>query len=374
MMIPNWLQRSLVIVCLLGLALAGDAAELQYSITGLPYCYDQNYSNYYSGNVYGVNNLGQPVGRGRVPVYDIYTRMHACTWINGTWIDIGAPIDYHTSETYAINDAGQIAGKYLSNAVIWQDDSNVFLPGLSSGDAAATVLNESGGIAGWATTTAGYAHAVVWRDNATIDLGTLGGNNSYTTGINESGQVCGYSEVTPNASGSRGFIWQDGQRQTIQGPSGFIGSRAQGINDLGQVIGYSYKMVANPGGGFVQYYQAWIWQNGSYTDLGPLPGKTSCIPYAINNSGWIIGDSDGVPFLWKDGTMYDLRSMIRDYNTWYLYNATAISDSGYIVGDCSVAGGAYGSYVLQIVPEPCSILTILAGTAGTAVLALRRKK
>jgi probable HAF family extracellular repeat protein len=74
-----------------------------------------------------------------------------------------------------------------------------------------------------------------------------------------------------------------------------------------------------------QYYTA--------TDLGTLPGQTYSNAIGINNSGLIIGNTDGVAFRYSGGVMTALVAPLGgnpyvNYSTW----ATAVNGSGLIVG------------------------------------------
>src|SRR5262245_48974947 len=101
------------------------------------------------------------------------------------------------------------------------------------------------------------------------------------------------------------------------------GSDATSINDLGQVVG-----VEN--GAYASETHAWIYDNGTLTDLGTL-GGTYAYPYAINNSGQIVGQSSTASgahhaFLYQSGTMTDLGT----FGASSSY-AVAINNSGQIV-------------------------------------------
>jgi probable HAF family extracellular repeat protein len=72
------------------------------------------------------------------------------------------------------------------------------------------------------------------------------------------------------------------------------------------------------------------------TDLGTLGGNYSS-PFAINNLGQIVGDSltaDGstLAFLWQNGVMVDLNTLLSPDSGWVLNNARFINDAGRVVG------------------------------------------
>src|SRR5690242_5847942 len=103
-----------------------------------------------------------------------------------------------------------------------------------------------------------------WRAKAEYiitDLGSLDGYPIIATDINASGQVVGYSisDVTP----------------------------------------YSYTM-----------YHAFLYSNGTMTDLTPGIGHASSQAYSINNSGQVTGtaflNGASSAFLYSNGTLIDL--------------------------------------------------------------------
>ena len=86
------------------------------------------------------------------------------------------------------------------------------------------------------------------------------------------------------------------------------------------------------------YSHAFLYSNGTMTDLGTLPGGLDSEGYGINASGQVVGyseinsGSDIRAFLYSNGTMTDLNSLIDPACGWTLLDAYAINDSGQIVG------------------------------------------
>jgi probable HAF family extracellular repeat protein len=145
------------------------------------------------------------------------------------------------------------------------------------------------------------------------------------------------------------------------------------INATGQITGYSYttaeiqipcppspdypkqkKCFENP-------YHAFLWSNGTLTDLGTLGGNFSQ-GVAINRSGEIVGTSNtkagpADAFLWNGG-----RSMT-DIGTWA---PAGINDSGQIAGECYNAAGPclYSNGTLTQLPNPTSFPSEGCGAVG----------
>jgi probable HAF family extracellular repeat protein len=148
----------------------------------------------------GVNDSTHVVGVGAVG-----SVIRGFLWRNGTMVDLGALSGQVTSEAYAINNNGLIAGKSNFYPVIWRYDvanaSSVptiqqlpIPPGFFS--AQPTSVNASGDVAGYAGSPSIDAHAVLWRNGQAIDLGIWpGGTYSVANGINNLGQIVGTGTV-----------------------------------------------------------------------------------------------------------------------------------------------------------------------------------
>jgi probable HAF family extracellular repeat protein len=102
-------------------------------------------------------------------------------------------------------------------------------------------------------------------------------------------------------------------------------------------------------------------------DLGTLSGGFSAA-LDINNRGQIVGDSNNRAFLYQDGSMYDLNSLIDPSSGWVLESASAINDSGQIVGYGINSLGQEHAFLLSQIPEPTMLLPL-----GLVALALKRK-
>jgi len=70
-------------------------------------------------------------------------------------------------------------------------------------------INDSGQIAGQASTPGGQYHAFLYNDGKMIDLGTLGGASSSAYDINESGQIVGNADTSGGQS--HAFLYSGGK-------------------------------------------------------------------------------------------------------------------------------------------------------------------
>jgi probable HAF family extracellular repeat protein len=114
---------------------------------------------------------------------------------------------------------------------------------------------------------------------------------------------------------------------------------AFGINDLGQVVGYSQSTLG---------IRAFMWQSGTLTDLGVLPGGNDSVAVGINNSGQVVGrssssDGDRAVF-WEAGTIASLGILPGASGR---SEATAINDAGQITGWSDTATGASHAFLFQ---------------------------
>ena len=120
-----------------------------------------------------------------------------------------------------------------------------------------------------------------------MDLGNLGGViTNYAAGINSRGEVIGSSDLAGNATG-HAFLWTKHKgMQDLGTLSGDVSSSAFGINEEGQVVGVSCDASGN--------CRAFLWQDGVMTDLNTLvcQGTSLYLTYGgdINDRGEIAGE------------------------------------------------------------------------------------
>jgi probable HAF family extracellular repeat protein len=233
---------------------------------------------------------------------------------------------------FGLNDNGQAvlsAGLY-SNGVVTALGMNGY------------AINASGQVAG-ETTTAG--HAALYSNGVVTDLGVLpGGNmangNTEAFGINSSAQVVG---LGLNGTGTiDAFSYSNGTMTDLGWLPGaaaaMLSSEAYAVNDSGLITGISVSSANTP----LPTYDAFIYDHGTYTDLGPGAA------YAINAGGQITGvlttdpaasEGDTTPvtghaFLYDNGTTADLGVLKGGtISIGYALNAT-----GQVVGNSNLTG------------------------------------
>ncbi len=160
-----------------------------------------------------------------------------------------------------------------------------------------------------------HANAVTY---VITDLGTLpGGGLSEALAINNAGQIVG--RAYDSAGRQRAFLWDNGT-MTDLGTLGGSESIAQDINDFTEITGW-----ADTAGGVERVFR---WHAGYMTDLGTLGGAESW-GFAISDAGHIVGRADTGSgqehaFLWlyPGGPMQDIEGLgssvseALDINNW----------------------------------------------------------
>jgi probable HAF family extracellular repeat protein len=182
------------------------------------------------------------------------------------------------------------------------------------------------------------------RSYQLTDLGTLGGRSSFPVGVNDDGQVFGSAAT---ASGQmQAFVWENG-RMTGLGPAG--GSSLAETFSKRLVVGTSATGGAQ---------HATLWRRGQLIDLGTL-GQPTSWALDVNQHGAVVGVSalqggEGGPtvqhpFFWRKGQMYDLASLVANLAGWTLDARLAghINRHGWIAAS---AGAASGSHAVVLRP------------------------
>ena len=248
------------------------------------------------------------------------------------------------SSAASINNSGQVAGNASTSAgaaraTVWDTAAGYTATGLGTDYSQAFGINGSGQSVGYEETTIGSTtteHATIWSGNAATNLGSLYGANSVAWGINASGQVAGESDFAGTVVGAHATLWNTtNHTMTDLGTLGGSNSYAVGIDNSGNVVGWSQTASGA--------FHATVWNTANNTkfDLGTLGGDFSS-GFSINSSGqvagqsYIVGNAAYHATLWNtaNNSMTDLGTL--GGATSY---ARSISDSGQVVGTSQIANG-----------------------------------
>ncbi len=216
------------------------------------------------------------------------------------FIDLGTPAGGTFSRGRGINDIGEgvgtwgsVAGNPALAAFLWHDGVMVDLNAqLGTQHSEAKDINETGQVVGWMGTALADAHAFIWHAGKVTDLGVIpGGFTAAAEAINNSGWVAGSGRVRieePPFIATRAFLWNGSTMLYLGTLPGFDLGGASDVNDTGQVVGRAWT--------FDNLESAFIWQNGTMTDLNDLivanAGVHITWATAINNQGQITGQAD----------------------------------------------------------------------------------
>lgn len=200
-------------------------------------------------------------------------------------------------------------------------------------------MNESGSAVGIGDQFGStYSAPVVWTNQQTTVLPLVTDHESgFANDINEAGVVVGASDditlqgqflfVDRNAA-----MWVNGNpvllSSLVAEDTTFELHEARVINEAGRILGEGRESS-------IPALRAFIFENGSVTDLGALSPSGRTEPFDMNEQGHVVGSSQvtlGVhhAFVWKDGVMTDLHDPIAIPGG--ISTARGINEFGVIVG------------------------------------------
>ena len=276
-----------------------------------------------------LNDLGVVVGVCGLTAGYVYP-FHACAWVGGATLDLGAP-GGDDSRANAVNNVGQIVGDVEGTgsgdaAMMWTVDaswriSSKALGTLGGFSSSAQDVNDRGEVVGWSHMLSGRQHAFLWTpDGAMQDLGTLpGGTGSGATGINALGHVTGWSEVqlrdtngdpvyTPWGDPLKiihAFLWTPEAGMIDLDPAGGVvdslltraESGGEALNDRDEVVGHRSAQGSPATATAVRAF-FWSPEQGRI-DL-PMPEATDTLSraYDLNNDGTVVGEAGYTAVVW----------------------------------------------------------------------------
>lgn len=220
--------------------------------------------------------------------------------------------------------------------------------------------------------------AVVWgpAPSQIRELSPLPGDTvGMANGINDAGQAVGASGTCANtvipgfAAAPHAVLWEsDGTPHKLPSLGGSDpDTTVLGAGNVGFVINNSGIVAGQATLSDNKTFHPVLWEDGIVSDLGVLKGDLVGAALGLNNRGEVVGASVSAPgpatgnpraYVWRNGVMTDLNTLVPADSPLYLLTASAINDSGEIVGfgvtddgelhgflatPCSASSGACGS-------------------------------
>jgi len=207
-------------------------------------------------------------------------------------------------------------------------------------------VNDSGHVVGFSPVLARNSdHAFQWQNGV---IAELEGSPFYPLAhrafaINNEGQIVGKFQNATSLEEYHAFIWQAGVYELLPHLPLHHSSTAVAINAAGEVAGWS-------GAGADTESTAALWFEGEVESLGKLQGHASSRALGINDNGQVVGWSgisgSSRAFLWQNGRMMDLNSLLSPKSGWMLVEATDINNFGMITGT-GLKNGEIRAFVLK---------------------------
>ncbi len=316
---------------------------------------------------------------------------HAVFWYRGLKSELGT-FGGQNSTAYGVNSRAQVVGwaetsdtdpygedfcgfgsHHICLPFIWQSGLMTPLPTLGGRSGTAVMVNSRGQVAGF-TETAGWDTAcpppqkyqfkpVLWTNGSVHELPTVAGDpDGFAYAVNESGQAVGASGVCAafnpitlvNLQPLHALLWENGVATDLGNLGGTghgQGIAAASINNQGQVVGNSDL----PGD---KAFHGFLWtRSAGMQDLGVVPGDVASLAIGINDSGVVVGASldqqfNPRAFIWQNGVMTDLNTLIPAGSPLYLFTACSINSRGEIIGIALTGDGQFHGYLATPVNGP----------------------
>ena len=358
---------TLSIILLLWVTLSQPAAAQKYAIT------DIGTLGGSQSFTYAINDVGQVVG---------YSWMagdasgHPFLYRKGKMTDLYPLMGATTPQS--INNLGQIASGVVvsgiySPAVFDSRTNTITILGSLGGftsygfNGVANSINNIGQAVGYSYIDNINRHAFLYENGAMSDIGSFGGYSS-ALAINDSGMIVGFASDTYNGR-AHAFLYTNGVMTDIDpfGDSDFSWSEsyARDINNHGQVVGEFLTEDETA-------FHCFLYDRGRITDIGTLGGP-DCTADAINERGDVVGTSpvqvgtevycdpetgtcyeypiySWHAFLYKNGKMTDLNTLIPSDSGWELNWAFDINNKGQVVGYGTV-DDRFRAFLLTPIPS-----------------------
>lgn len=330
-----------------------------------------------SSQGFGINDNGWVVGQAAISGD---AALHAVVWINGVPMDLGAFTG--DSAATAVNNSNQIVGwadtaEFRRDAMLWDNGATTNLGSDMNavGNSVAWDINENGMVVGQGSLGPGFAKGFVWNGPGTgLAAGTIQGYmGGANYGVNNDGTVVGSSFFFGDPDDAHLAVpdGHGGYSSNQISPNGFLFAQARAVNSSGVVVGHSGSPQGGP-------WNACIFNldhDNTVTSLGSLPEFETSEAFDINEAGVIVGTAFDDDFLlpnrawvYMNGQMIDLNSLLDPQQTEWevLLSAEKINNNNDIVGYGLTTDGQLAGFVMYAVPAPSALGLLGLGALGAA--------
>jgi probable HAF family extracellular repeat protein len=315
----------------------------------------------------GVVNPNNPVRQGFIWDNGVLTPLTS-TGVKDGQSDLGAPdgatVTLLTPNVNTIGNRGQILGTAdeirqpnpvpTDRALVWTPNGNggydLVINDFGGVESYVFDINNRNQIPGRNIDTPDHETPIYVVNGTVTPLTDLGGGGGTARGINGKGQIVGYVDSDGLVNGvetNTAVIWERDANGVYQlkdlGTFGFQQATLRDINNAGQIIGST-----SDGSGSTATSNPFLYQNGEYTAIGSLGGKTGSTN-GINEFGEVVGASQIASgtnhgYVYIGGQLTDLNDLVTTPLTYNgaavtLTSAVSINNFGEIV--------ATGTYVYQ---------------------------
>jgi probable HAF family extracellular repeat protein len=284
---------------------------------------------------YAINNPGQIVGE----FTDPQGNKHPFLYSGGQIRDLGGLPGWPDNSARAINDSGEIVGFSYgdtggnSHAFLFSGGQMLDLGQVASlGSPLATIaINKWGAIAGTSLDSKAGLHGALWYRSTVFQVPNI----DFACGINDVFQMAGFDMLVHSPDVFLYNPWTN-QTQDIGALDPHNENIPWAINNSGQVVGYTGPLFDSVFYSSPSTDRAFLYSGGgSMRYLGTLGGPAS-FAWAINDSDEVVGTSslsngDFHAFTYSGNVMTDLNNLAAD-PSWVLQSANGINSSGQIVG------------------------------------------
>jgi len=263
----------------------------------------------------------------------------AVVWRGGRWHHLAGQ-----SQMSAINDRGDVVGiQYKQQQLkLWPRGQEALPIETPTGKPGRLYdVNDSRTVVGWFERTATTSSCFMWTpEQGPVEMVWPGVGDCQAHAVNEAGQVAG-------TAGGDAFLFEDGHFTDLGLIFGSNSTEGLALNRAGHVVGYAGYFGTSD-------LHAFKWNGTRLVDLNPK-GYSSSIAYSINDHDKVVGQAHDVAGDRWLAVRFDTHGVVRledevaNLGGWQLVEARRINNDGVVLGFGQFGGT--GHWFL-LVPTP----------------------